>query len=74
MQNACYYAGDLEGNDARRTMGKDMIVLNETHCYSRMSKPNEVSLEEIETARTNYSRLRTLMDSVLAHFILREEM
>ena len=55
-QKPCYHAGDLEGNDARRLMGKFMIVFNEIHSYLRMNKPNSVSLEEIETENIEISK------------------
>ena len=47
-------------------MGKGMTVFNETHCYACMNRPNTVSLKEIETTWTKYSRLCTLMDSVFS--------
>ena len=56
MQKPCYHAGDLEGNDARRLMGKCMIVFNGMHCCLRMHKPNAVSLEEIETEKIEMSK------------------
>ena len=43
-----------------------MIAFNETYCYLRVNKPGEVSLEEIESNCTNYSRLCSLMGSVFS--------
>ena len=43
-----------------------MIAFNEAHCYLRVNKPSEVSLEEIESTCTNCSRLCSLMDSVFS--------
>ena len=43
-----------------------MILFNEIHFYLRMSKPNIVTLEDIETTCNNYSGLCPLMDSIFS--------
>ena len=61
-----YHAGDLEGNNMQRLVTKGLTIFNNIKTCLVSNKPTNMKDEEIELHCTNFSRLCSLMDSVLS--------
>lgn len=66
ISKSCYHVGDLEGKDICRLMAKGIVVFEEIRRCLRANKLNNVKEDDINQLCNNFSRLKSLMDSIFS--------